>query len=145
MLKKTLMGLMIFLSTLSGPTNAQEVVGPVDEVAVIEKQKEERRDTNKKIALPGYVATQAVHVLDIVTTTQCGKPNNGCVEKWNEGLYGREPKLGRVLLVKVPMMALTHLIYDKVSPRNPAAAYTFFAISGVVTGKAVVGNIRVLW
>lgn len=85
-----------------------------------------------------------IHAGDIKTTADIGI-TPGVEEVWNEKLYGRKPKLGRVIAVKLPPMILTVVISMAVAGINPIASLVLLAISGGITLKAVVGNIRLLY
>ncbi len=106
-------------------------------------RKAKEKANQRKVIIP-LALTMLAHGGDIWTTTDCGKPNNGCVEKNAPGLYGREPTLGRVLAVKLPIMIGTAALTMLVARRSPTAALVFLGISGIATGAAVAGNIRIL-
>lgn len=128
------------------PDDLLEQVPPVDEAAVAQKARQEREAANRKAILPGLIATELIHVADAVTTIRCGRPKVDCEEKWNPHLYGRKPTVGRTLAVKVPIMLLTYGVARLAEKADsPIPAYVFFAVSGGITGKAVVGNFRVVF
>jgi hypothetical protein len=90
------------------------------------------------------VVVLLIHAGDIKTTAGIGI-TPGVEEVWNEKLYGRKPKLGRVIAVKLPLMILTVVVSMAVAGLNPIASILFLAISGGITAKAVIGNIRLLY
>lgn len=84
-----------------------------------------------------------IHAGDIKTTADIGI-TPGVEEVWNEKLYGRKPKLGRVIAIKLPLMILTYVIAMFAARYSVAASIVFLAISGGITAKAVIGNVRIL-
>lgn len=100
-----------------------------------------RASTTDKMLAVSHV----VDVLDGVTTIQCGRPNNGCVEKNAAWLYGREPSFERVIAVKVPTMILTHFIAKRLEREHPTYAKIFLGAKIIITGKFVGGNIALVW
>jgi hypothetical protein len=164
----------IALAALASPAAAQETYGPPDEVVApavepipseaivfapppaettpaalpspeqLAAARRAKERSNQRKMLAPLIVTELIHVADIVTTVQCGRPNNGCVEVNAPGLYGREPSLGRVLAVKVPIMVATAALTLLVARKSPFAAGLFLALSGGITGAAVVGNVRIL-
>lgn len=141
---KLLTSFLTILMLTSGISHAQEVYGPVDEVALYEKQKQERQDKNVRKAMPGIVAWEIVQVLDTVTTIQCGR-NPNCEEVNAPNLYGRKPTVKSVLRVKIPLMIGGYFFSREIAKHSPVAAYSFLGVSGVITGKMVAGNINLLW
>lgn len=110
----------------------------------VDNSKDRRQRDNQNKIVPALVATQVVHVLDIVTTIQCGKSDH-CEEVNAVWLYGRKPKVWRTVAVKVPIMILTHVVAREVAKDHPVAAHLFLGSQLIITGKMVVGNINILW
>lgn len=128
------------------PVAAQEAYGPPDEpvIAAPADPKAARARENWNDVKPALIAWQAIQVLDMVTTIQCGRSPH-CYESNAPGLYGRKPKAERVIPIKLAVMAAGYLITRETSKHSKAAAFTFLVTSGVPTALMVKGNIRILW
>lgn len=134
---------------LSAPAAAQEAYGPeLPQVAPLVQSpadtKAARERENWNAVKPALIAWQAVQLLDMVTTIQCGSSPH-CYEGNAEWLYGRKPKAERVIPIKLAVMAGGYLLTREVSKRSKTAAFAFLVSSGVPTAMMVKGNIRILW
>lgn len=143
------------LAACARPALAHEIHGPpddlltqivaVDEAAIAREARADREARNWERVRPAAIATMVVHALDIVTTIRCGQKDIDCRETRAPGVYGEKPKAWRVLAVKLPIMAGSWILGREAAKRSPAAGYVFYGISGGLTGRDVVGNIRIVF
>lgn len=135
---KTLLALSALL--LPVPASGQTIITREEFHRIeVRKQKQE----NWEIVRPFFVANTLIHVADAYTTHICVKRPN-CRE--TNSLYGSDkPSLKTIVGIKGATILGSYLISKKVSEFSPAAGVTFLGVSGVVTGKYVLGNIKILW
>lgn len=96
------------------------------------------------LALGLTILVLLIHAGDVKTTADIGI-TPGVEETWNPKLYGLKPKLGRVVVIKLAIMTASYVIAMAAARFSLAASIVFLAISGGVTAKAVIGNIRLLY
>lgn len=133
-----------FFALCAVPAMAQETYGPPDITQSAQSPREARERDNWNDVKPALIAWQAIQVLDMITTIQCGSSPH-CYESNAPGLYGRKPKAERVIPIKLAVMAAGYLITRETSKHSKAAAFTFLVTSGVPTALMVKGNIKILW
>lgn len=121
----------------------QAAATPEDEPRRHIAAKRERRAKNRRAMIPGIVISNVLDVADIVTTHRCSRRPN--CEEFNS-LYGSDnPSLKTILALKGAEMAFSTVFALLVGGHEPAMGYAFLSAKGIVTGKNVVGNIRLVF
>ncbi|WP_338468002.1 hypothetical protein RXV95_05450 [Novosphingobium sp. ZN18A2] len=95
------------------------------------------RRTNRRLEF----AFQAINALDAAMTIGCVTRSN-CREM--NPVYGSNPDVGRVIVVKAATSVLHHVIYRLVDRKDPGAANVFQYVSVGIAGGAVLWNLAVV-